>query len=427
MGRRAVIAEQANLDALDAHLVGLAGAEGRDVVLIVLDTLRADRLELMPRLQAWAEGARRYPNMRSVGSWTLPAHASLFTGRHPREHGAHGSADYEWRARGLDETWPTLAERLSEQGYATVGIAANVAFLDRRWGLARGFDLWLCEQLPGGRPRLPYHQGDRVVDLAVHTLEQVEGSLFLFVNLMEPHSPWNARQGYTEGGVDPATLPGERERFAELRRDLLGHQRSDPVAVESWRSAYDAETRWLDEQLERLLRAVDEDAVVVVLSDHGEFLGEHDLVEHSKALYDEVLRVPLFVRGPAPGEDLSNVQTDDVPDLVLEVLGLPPLGQVEDLQVAELHGGRARDLRWPRIWERTDRRLRAFGEGPWLVIEDLDSGAVESFYEGAVTEDGGEELLQRGHAWVEATPAWAGEWEAEIDLEALQALGYADP
>jgi hypothetical protein len=397
----------------------------QDVVLIVLDTLRADRVDRMPHLQAWAEGARRYPHMRSVSSWTLPAHASLFTGRHPREHGAHGS-DNAVGAQGLDTRLPTLAERLADEGYSTVGIAANVAFLDSRWGLARGFQQWHCEALGGGRPRLPYHQADRVVDLALQALEH-DGPQFLFVNLMEPHTPWTAREGFTVGPIDPSTLPRERGRYAELRRDLLVDRVADPTALESWGNAYDAEARYLDAQLSRLLEALDEDALVVVLADHGEFLGEHALVEHSKGLYDEALRVPLFIRGLPAGEDPLSIQTDDVPDLILEHLGLQPLGTEESLQIAELHGARAKDRRSPRVMERTDRRLLAYAEGDHLVIQDQHSGEVEAF-EGGVPATGPwvDRLLNEGANWIQQTPSWQGEWQVPADLDGLKALGYLD-
>lgn len=399
--------------------------EQRSVVLIVLDTLRADRVAQMPRLQAWAEDARRYPHMRSVSSWTLPAHASLFTGRHPREHGAHGS-DNPLGAQGLDDRWPTLAERLADEGYNTVGIAANLAFLDASWGLARGFDQWHCEGLDRGRPRLPYHQGDRIVDLALQALDH-DGPQFLFVNLMEPHAPWIARQGFTQGPIDPATLPGERARYAELRRDLLVDRVADPVALESWNNAYDAEARYLDAQLGRLLDALDDDTLVVVLADHGEFLGEHALVEHSKGLYDEALRVPLFIRGLPPGEDPLSVQTDDVPDLVLQELGLEPLGVVEALQIAELHGARARDRRTPRVLERTNRTLLAYGEGDLLVIHDLVTGEIEAF-EGGTSATGPwvDRLLNEGGLWLEQTAPWEGDPQLPADLDGLRALGYLD-
>ncbi len=415
-----VVPEARALDSLPR-----ADQPGRTVVLIVLDTLRADAVADMPHLDAWSQSARRYPNARSNGAWTLPAHASLFTARHPREHGAHG-ANNEAAARGLDETWPTLAERLGEAGYVSTGLAANRAFLGQKWGLARGFDAWHVHSLDPGNPELPYHQGDRMVDLALQALEG-EGARFVFVNLMEPHTPWVPRIGFTHGSIDPTLLPGGGQ-YGRLFQELIGRRERDEVAQQSWRNAYAAETRFLDAQLGRLLEGIDDDALVVVVSDHGEFLGEHDLVEHSKALYDEVLRVPVFVGGVDPGEDATSIQLDDVPDLILEELGLNPLGVEEVLQVAELHGARARDARWPDVHARTDRRLRAFAEGQRLVIHDLNTDGVEAF-DGGQPSDGPwvSDLLERGQAWVEATPEWSGDWSEEPELGPLRALGYLEP
>jgi hypothetical protein len=135
-----------------------------DVVVIVLDTVRADRLgvydptlDTTPNLAAWSKGARVYTRMQSVGAWTLPSHASLFTGRFPVTHGAEGTPrGVKASARALHAGADTLARRLQAAGWRTVGIAGNRAYLDRRWGLGQGFDAWLCEGLSRSRDGIPY-------------------------------------------------------------------------------------------------------------------------------------------------------------------------------------------------------------------------------------------------------------------------------
>ena len=133
-----------------------------DVLIIVLDTVRRDRLGVYghvgttPNLERWSSDARVFDRARSVASWTLPAHASLFTGRYPIRHGAH-STSYESgeKFHALPPDTPTLASALRAQGYATVGIAANRGFLNKETGISQGFDAWLCEGLRRVRG-LPY-------------------------------------------------------------------------------------------------------------------------------------------------------------------------------------------------------------------------------------------------------------------------------
>jgi len=380
-------------------------SDGPAVVMVVLDTFRADRLlaygadeDIAPHLNAFAREATVFTKMRSTGTWTLPSHASLFTGLYPIEHGARGSpAESASRAYALPDGPPTLAERLSEAGWVTVGLAANRAFLDSAWGLSRGFDVWMCEDLPA-RDGLSYPQADRITALAAATLqlyalEEREEPLFLFLNYMDAHTPWIPREGYTANPerVDPLLLPKggtweSRGRWRVSRNAVLSQRREpSPEELATWAEAYDAEVRFLDEWFGELLTAlaaagVGEDDYVVVVSDHGEFLGEHDLLEHSKDVYEPVLRVPLMIRGPgfAPGEDPRAAQTHDVPNLLLEALGLTPLSEEDgdpSLQISELYWARHRDLKVPDIADRFDRVRRAFVRGAQKLVLTEGEGA----------------------------------------------------
>jgi len=454
----------------EVELGGRPVADGPAVVMVVLDTFRADRLlayggaeELTPNLNAFARDASVFTRMRSTGTWTLPSHASLFTGLYPIEHGARGSpAEAASRAYGLPKGPPTLAERLSEAGWMTIGIAANRAFLDSAWGLSRGFDVWLCEDLPA-RDGLSYPQADRVSVLAatalrLNALEDRDNPLFLFVNYMDTHTPWIPREGYTARPerVDPLLLPKggtweSRGRWRVSRNAVLAQRREpSPEELATWEEAYDAEVRFLDEWFGRLMvdleaGGVGEDDYVVVVSDHGEFLGEHDLLEHSKDVYEPVLRVPLMIRGPGftPGEDAAPVQTHDVPNLLLAALGLAPL--TEDpgdpsLQISELYWARHRDLKTPDIAERFDRVRRAFvrddrklvlteGEGTDAYDLSLDPDELRSLA-GVVSGFGEEDWIAPMKAeaedWLSDRAAAEGE---DVSLskeqrERLRALGY---
>ncbi len=479
--------------AADIELVHSAVAElpagtgqGLDVVLIVLDTVRADHLELygyahstMPHLTSCAEGALVYQDVRSTSSWTLPSHASLFTGQFPATHRAHcrtvegdhtkrfktGRRTRRILERPLNRNAVTVAERLWDAGYTTLGIAANRAFLDRSWRLHQGFDVWICEDAARGASYLPYTRADRItamsleaVDATLPLLDYPEqpgrAPLFLFVNYMEAHGPYVPREGYVR---DPSALVW-RHRTGRARDQLawsvLAKKRDLPADVRAgWLEAYDAELRFMDEQLALLLegleaRGIGPDARIVIVSDHGEYFGEHRLLAHSKDVYEPGVRVPLVVREPGlqPGRSESPLQIHDLAPMLLEGTGALPLPTEDvggELRVAELYGSRARDLRNARFSRRFNRVRRGFYRGDHKVILGSD-GSFEAY---DLAEDPHEledlshapwalELADEAQAWLDArgiddaAPQDDEDDEEpeidEADLEALRALGYVE-
>lgn len=423
-----------------------------DIVVIVLDTVRADRMgvygydrETTPNLDRWAQGARVFERMQSNGAWTLPSHASLFTGKEIRSHGARGTPPDTSIASPLREGSATFADALRRVGYRTVGIAANRAFLQPIWGLSQGFDLWLCAQLDL-HAGLPYTSGDRITALAKAMLERPRSEpVLLFLNYMDAHAPWIPRRGFVRepAAIRPASLPyGEGwERAAE---GVLADHRLAPATARSWSEAYDSELRFLDAQVGELLDAlptlgVGPEDFVFILSDHGEYLGEHDLVEHSKDLYQEVLHVPLLVRGPdyAPGRDDSPRQTHDLAWMILaaaQEAPLPGAARTVDLQVSELYWSRQRDLRNPRYAHRFDRIRRAFRLGDRKIL--LGTDGVEEAY--ALDLDPREAANVYGDAWTKELEGLAEAWRTSaeevapaklgegVDEAALRALGYVE-
>lgn len=430
----------------------LEPAEGPDIVLIVLDTVRADRMgvygyerDTTPAIDRWARGARVYDRMVSNGAWTLPSHASLFTGKPVIAHGARGTPLDKPLASPLRDGSDTVARALRKAGWRTVGVAANRAFLARSWGLAQGFDVWLNEALRVADD-LPYTAGDRVTALAREVLgRRRDAPVFLFLNYMDAHAPWVPRRGYVaeDDRIDGPHLP-YGPAWEGLTDRLMGERKADPAVLASWRAAYDAELRYLDEQVGALLAAlpslgIDENDYVFLLSDHGEYLGEHHLVEHSKDLYDEVLRVPLLVKGPGytPGRDPTPVQTHDVASLVLAAAGLPPLDGAERtdaLQVSELYWSRHRDLAEP-YGARFDRVRRAYRLGDRKLLLGSD-GAREAYDLAADPRESRD--LTGGVEWLGTVEAAADAWlaghpeapdvplEDALDAEALRALGYVE-
>lgn len=262
------------LAALLAPAATAASGRGPDVVLVTLDTTRADRLGCYgaagastPVLDALAAGGLRYARALTASPLTLPAHATLMTGLEPPRHGLRDNG----LAR-LAGGVPTLAEGFAAAGYATAAVVAS-AVLDRRFGLDRGFatydDALVAERR--GEYGYPERGAVAVTDAALEwgRRRAPERPYFLWVHYYDPHSPY------------------------------LGHGAVSPDAPDAAR--YAAEIAHVDRQVGRLLEGLPGDPaarVVAVVGDHGEMLGEHGERAHGLLLYRGALEVPLILRGP---------------------------------------------------------------------------------------------------------------------------------
>ncbi len=298
-----------------AALIGCSSCSSepppRNVVLIVLDTVRADHLSCYgygrpttPALDAFAAGADRYVTARSTAPWTLPSHASLFTGKPAYLHGADalklpGGAIAD--AAPLRPEELTLAEALAAAGYDTGAFVANKGYVNPRMGLDQGFALFVNER----------HPAPRMSELALEWLgaRQAGRPWLVFLNYMDAHRPYNTAPLSPERAAQlPAPpAPGAPDAVASLEALYLHvFQREEPPPPEMVQRVvdnYDLALANLDAGLGQLFdglraRGLFDDALIVVTADHGEYFGEHDLVEHSKDVYEEALRVPLIVKRP---------------------------------------------------------------------------------------------------------------------------------
>jgi arylsulfatase A-like enzyme len=315
-----------------ALLAGCAAELKRapNVILMTLDTLRADHLgcygyerPTSPWLDSFAKVATFYPRSHSTSSWTLPAHASLFTGKYPFEHGAHSFkvSDDETALSVLAEHHVTLAEVLQAEGYQTVAITGNASFLAERFKLNQGFDSYVNEQVNGW-------------ELSERALEWLEergpDPFFLFLNFVDTHNPYQTGSGREEHDQGFLSKQDDRQSFyiyRELRPHILGRKRPFPhEKVTLLINQYDTAIRTLDEVLKSLITSLKEmelydDTLIVITSDHGEFLGERDLIDHGREVYEGGLWVPLIIKFPGQNKgkvDESLVTSADIPHLILE-------------------------------------------------------------------------------------------------------------
>jgi arylsulfatase A-like enzyme len=295
-------------------------AKGANVVLLTLDTTRADRLGAYgyekARTRALDRLAREgilYADAVSPVPMTLPAHASILTGLDPRNHGVRHNGQYR-----LEDSVTTLAEVLAENGYETAAFVSGFV-LDSRYGLAQGFEHYddRIEPLPG-QPfsGLGERSAAAVTDaaLAWFASRVAERPLFFWVHYYDPHADYRPPEEFREG---------------------------DP---------YDGEIAYMDSQIARLVEAIEtagEPVLVIAAGDHGEGFGEHSEYGHSRLLYETTQRVPLLLWSPGAisGGGIVNdavVGLVDVFPTVLDLLGLPEPGGIDgvSLRLARESGDR---------------------------------------------------------------------------------------
>ena len=244
----------------------------------------------------------------------------MFTGRFPFEHGAHTLGPETGAAvRPLHKNSVTLAEVLQGLGYQTAAVVANAGYLAPRWRLNQGFETYQVEW-------------NTVDAVNAHVLAGAQPRAGASLPVRELHGRASSsvqRQG-TPRPPPPAGGPGPGPgREAPLRGGHAGHRpRASPELIQTVSDQYDTSLGNLDQGLGQLFDALSqqgllEDATVVVTSDHGEYIGEHSLVEHSKDVYQEALWVPLVVKAPRQRgrqDDARLASHVDIPRLVLSTL-----------------------------------------------------------------------------------------------------------
>jgi len=284
-------------------LSGAATPAGYNLLLVTLDTLRADRLGAYgydavetPNIDRLAGEGVRFDRVTTTVPVTLPAHASIMTGLNPFAHGVRNNGSF---VLGDDAT--TLAEVLRRQGYATGGFIGAVV-LEAQFGIAQGFDTFnglaqyqaVTGDLSGERP------GEEVVAQASQWIRDQRNPFFAWVHMYDPHDPYAPPEPYAG-------------RYAD--------------------NPYDGEVAYVDEMVGRLLQTLDDtgatdSTLVVIVADHGEGLGDHGEGGHSFFIYDSTVRVPLIFWAPgavpAGVVPTGPVSVVDIFPTVLSLLGVAP-------------------------------------------------------------------------------------------------------
>lgn len=334
-------------------------SEKRNLLLLVMDTARKRNLtpygydkDTTPFLQKFSDESVVFDNAYSQAPWTLPSHASIFTGKYPSQHGATQESPYL-------ETDETLASKLSSNGYRTGIFSAN-AWISPHTGLASGYDEAnnffgvLPNKFESGLAKTWKKMNDNrrlkpvanklvkfgnwiyenwssddgesftpeAIEKSKQFIDRNDEPFFLTLNLLDTHLPYKPPMENVRNIYDI----GERPEICQNSKKY--NSGAIDIDKKEWRNIrrlYDGELNFLDEQIKSLYGWMEsenilENTMVVICSDHGELLGEHNLYGHEFAMYDELLNVPLMIRHPYIGSSRTEdtVELVDLYDTILE-------------------------------------------------------------------------------------------------------------
>jgi arylsulfatase A-like enzyme len=398
--------------------------QGPDVLFIVMDTVRAKSVsaygydrQTTPNFDALAKEGALYTEATTSATWSLPAHASLFTGHYPSSHEAHDET------RRLDDRLPTLAQTLAEKGWRSLAFSAN-PYISDTFGLVRGFD-WTDKAWRTGEGGRQFSFVYRFIDRVGFSAEDKGGrqvvenlrswmasrpdddtAAFVFVNFLEAHFPFNQLPEeflYEYAKDTPASTLASASQTAfgvqfgrQLTPDEIAFVQQPLVDM------YDGGVKYTDHLVGQVLdlwreRGTLDNTIVIIVGDHGEMMGEHGSFGHVTSMYQPDLHVPLTVRYPSripAGTVVSDpITTTGLFATVMDLLGEDP----PDLQAGTLVPG-PYQARSPVLTERFEEEMLASrfapgtanGKGPLLQPH----GRYRAYREGSLkyvesTKNGG--------------------------------------
>ncbi len=379
----AMLASRHTVQAAPLNSTGSAAGKP-NVVLIVMDTVRADHMsvygyerETTPNLKVLAQDSAVYTHAQSAADITLTSHASLFTGMYPSWHGAYCQPPEAAYGRELSKNAPTLAQIYRDRGYATLGVAANL-YLRSDFGLERGFrEFHIPRPVPvladENRYQLRrtmrrvlnlvidtsqfdrlYSRGEDINQDFFETLDHhrdANAPFFGFLNYMDAHFPY----------IPPAPFdrifPGKTSTIPQddFENTQIGISAGGPVPANYrayWLSQYDGGIAYLDAQVGKIVaglkqRNLYDNTMIVVTSDHGESFGERHRVGHGNSPYQNLLHVALLIKYPQSKQRAvvaESVSLIDVAPTILETTGFPIPPSMQGQSLAKQPSALGREL-----------------------------------------------------------------------------------
>ncbi len=310
-------------------------AQHVNVLLIIIDTLRADHLscygyerETSPNIDSLANTGTRWVNAQAQAPWTLPSHASIWTGLSVQ---AHHTGTWEDKNHALDTNLPSLPQTLQSTGYRTCGIT-NIILLNSAHGFDAGFDYFDCNETGNGR-------ASKSIDLLLDWIDEDtlrNDNFFAVLHLFDVHDPYDPLPPF-----DTLFDPDGTREITTWRCDKRTGGLLYPEHLEHLTAMYNSEIAYTDNQLGRLFgelrtRGLADSTLIIVTSDHGEGFLEHGRVGHGNSLCQELLHIPLIMSGPgieADRIDSLRVGHYDLFPTILTLVGEPVPVTVEGLDI----------------------------------------------------------------------------------------------
>jgi arylsulfatase A-like enzyme len=342
-----------------------ASANAPDVLVIVVDTLRADHLSTYgysrptsPHLTQLAAQGTLFEDAIAPSSWTLPVHASLLTGLYPDAH----HVDNDGALLGWDYT--VLGDDFKARGYRTAAFSANTLLFSRRRGFGRGFIHFEDDFQSLGSTFAQAFYGDLIKHLlfrlelkrdlfgrrsaalinqhALRWIDRGHQPFFVFLNYMDVHDPYRPPEPYLHRYTNMRNPGSRASEHWDWFEHLTPQQRQGAV------DAYDGAINYVDDQIQQLMRQLQQrglgrNTLVVITSDHGESFGEHGLMTHGNALYRELIHVPLIFwepdKIPAGEKIAAPVSLTSLPATLLEEMGEAHHSHFPEPSLARLWNG----------------------------------------------------------------------------------------
>jgi arylsulfatase A-like enzyme len=391
------------------------------LILITIDTLRADRLgcygysrNTSPAIDGLARKSILFRNAITPRAKTTPAIASILTGLYPHTHGLRSN----WVP--LEEEFITLAEILREKGFRTGAVVGNYMLKRKYSGLDQGFDTFDDRMTTRELHRnLREKTAEEVNQSVFGWLEENRNNqFFLWVHYQDPHGPY----------TPPAEYRGQFGRDREdpvAAEEIPRYQRLPDIPVSdgkidanAYRAAYDEDIRYCDDFIGRLVEKLEElelaDTLIILTADHGESLGEHGYYfEHGKYVYDQSVRVPFLVYSPGkfdPRIIEEQVNIMNITPTVLEILDCPIPPEIEGRSLLSLIRGETTEGD-EYIFIESMNRYKAVRDRQWKYIKNISTGK-EELYE--LEKDPGEEY-NRADEYPAVTAALSRKVEAWLN------------
>ena len=315
-----------------------------NVVLISVDTLRPDFMGTFghdrpttPSIDRFAAQGTVFTDVTSASPWTLPSHTSMLTGLYPSSHGVK---DHDRQL-----TKDTLATRFKKMGYETMAVVNSHNIGDARFGLLRGFEQshYESEMATGSDQQLLVNQGTRIVKRSIRYLKERDETrpFFMFLHFYDVHTDFTPDPKWKLEFVSPygGELNGNTQQLVKYRSIENELAAADVRWLEEM---YEAEIRTFDDVLKRFLDYIDasglgENTFIAITSDHGEEYWEHHGTLHGRTYYQEVIAIPILLRGPGipAGRRIDTpVHLVDLPTTLFELAGVPAPDDLDGIDLS---------------------------------------------------------------------------------------------